>query len=50
MWSWSHMKEHRDMKNKYREVYIQKLESKKVSGDLQKSLDVSFLFSNLKYF
>ncbi|XP_060551931.1 intermembrane lipid transfer protein VPS13A-like [Ruditapes philippinarum] len=39
MWSWSYMKEHRDMKNKYREVYIKKLESKKVSGDLQKSLD-----------
>ncbi|XP_053387649.1 intermembrane lipid transfer protein VPS13A-like isoform X4 [Mercenaria mercenaria] len=39
MWSWSHMKEHRDTKNRYREAYIQKLESKKVSGDLQKKLD-----------
>ena len=28
------------MKHKYREAYIQKLESKKVSGDLQKQLDV----------
>ena len=41
MWSWDHIKEHRTMKHKYREAYIQKLESKKVSGDLQKQLDVS---------
>ena len=40
MWSWNHIKEHRTMKHKYKEAYIQKLESKKVSGDLQKQLDV----------
>ena len=41
MWSWEHIKQHRSMKNKYREAYIQKLENKKVSSDLQKQLDVS---------
>jgi len=41
MWSWAYIKEHRGYKNKYREAYIQKLESKKVSADLQKQLDVS---------
>ncbi|KAL4216396.1 Vacuolar protein [Mactra antiquata] len=39
MWAWSTMKAHRDMKNRYREAYIEKLENKKVSGDLQKKLD-----------
>ena len=40
MWSWDHIKQHRSMKYKYREAYIKKLENKKVSGDLQKELDV----------
>ena len=35
------------MKNKYREAYIQKLENKKVSADLQKQLDVSCSSYNL---
>ncbi|WAR29709.1 VP13A-like protein, partial [Mya arenaria] len=29
MWSWEHIREHRDKKNQYREAYIKKLESKK---------------------
>ncbi|XP_052785478.1 intermembrane lipid transfer protein VPS13A-like [Mya arenaria] len=39
MWSWEHIREHRDKKNQYREAYIKKLESKKVASDLQKTLD-----------
>ncbi|WAR29642.1 VP13A-like protein [Mya arenaria] len=39
MWSWEHIREHRDKKNQYREAYIKKLESKKVGSDLQKTLD-----------
>lgn len=32
------------MKHMYREAYIKKLENKKISGDLQKTLDVSFIW------
>jgi len=46
-WSWKHIREHRDTKNRYREAYIRKIENKKVPADLQKELDVRPLFSQV---
>lgn len=40
MWSWSNIKEHRKRMKTYREAYVQKLDGKKVSKELQKTLDV----------
>ncbi|XP_052264161.1 intermembrane lipid transfer protein VPS13A-like [Dreissena polymorpha] len=39
MWSWQHIKLHRDSKLRYKEAYVRKLEAKKVPADLQKTLD-----------
>ncbi|KAJ8307900.1 hypothetical protein KUTeg_014547 [Tegillarca granosa] len=39
MWSWSHISKHRKMMKQYREAYIKKLDSKKVSADTQKIID-----------
>ncbi|KAH3865933.1 hypothetical protein DPMN_028980 [Dreissena polymorpha] len=41
MWSWQHIKLHRDSKLRYKEAYVRKLEAKRVPADLQKTLDVS---------
>ncbi|KAJ8307904.1 hypothetical protein KUTeg_014551 [Tegillarca granosa] len=39
MWSWSHISKHRKMMKQYREAYIKKLDSKKVSAETQKIID-----------
>jgi hypothetical protein len=44
MWSWEHIKKHRDTCRKYKEAYKKKLTSKKIAKDLQETLDVSFLW------
>lgn len=39
-WSWDHMLEHRDKCRKYADGYRNKITTKKISADVQKSLDV----------
>ncbi|ELU14385.1 hypothetical protein CAPTEDRAFT_224867 [Capitella teleta] len=39
MWSWQHIKQHRDTCRRYKEAYKKKLTAKKVSKDLQETLD-----------
>ena len=41
MWSWSHIVQHRRTMRQYREAYVKKLDGKKVSKELQKTLTVS---------
>ena len=41
MWSWSHIAQHRRTMRQYREAYVKKLDGKKVSKELQKTLTVS---------
>ncbi|CAG2221761.1 VPS13A_C [Mytilus edulis] len=43
MWSWSYINQHRSTMKQYREAYVKKLDGKKVSKELQKTLDVSVL-------
>ena len=38
MWSWSHIVQHRRTMRQYREAYVKKLDGKKVSKELQKTL------------
>lgn len=39
MWSWKHIAEYRLTMKRYREVYVKKLDSKKVAADVQKKID-----------
>ncbi|XP_052084958.1 intermembrane lipid transfer protein VPS13A-like isoform X11 [Mytilus californianus] len=39
MWSWSYINQHRRTMKQYREAYVKKLDGKKVSKELQKTLD-----------
>jgi hypothetical protein len=41
MWSWSHIVQHRRTMRQYREAYVKKIDGKKVSKELQKTLTVS---------
>lgn len=45
MWSWKHISEHRMTMRRYREAYTKKLDSKKISTDVQKTITVCLLFS-----
>lgn len=43
MWSWNHIREHRQKMKQYKELYKKKLTSKKPSGELLNSLEVSII-------
>lgn len=41
MWSWKHIKEHRQKMKQYKELYKKKLTNKKPPGEILMSLEVS---------
>lgn len=41
MWSWKHIREHRQKVKQYRELYKKKLTNKKPPGDVLAALEVS---------
>lgn len=43
MWSWQHIRHHRQMVKRYRELYKTKLTSKKPSEELLKALEVGLI-------
>ncbi len=46
MWSWAHIKDHRDIGRQYKISYKKKLTAKKVPNDVQKILDVRSSYSS----
>lgn len=47
MWSWKHIRDHRQKMKQYREFYKKKLTSKKPSPEILMSLEVSILKQSL---